>query len=91
MLIVFAAWATWLGGRTGAPRTWGLFASLAVLGGAVATILAAVHAFAEHAVPMWTIARGVAFGSASAVALATLHHAYRRQPWSLFEPGEDER
>jgi hypothetical protein len=89
VLLVFAAWAAWLGRRTGAARTWGLCASFTVLAGAITTVLAAIHVVAEQVVPMSTIARAVAFGWALAVSLATLH-AYHRRPWTLFGPTDDE-
>lgn len=76
VLIVFAAWAAWLGERTGTLRTWLALTSLTVVGGAVTIVLAAAHAFAETAVPMTSIARGVVFGWAVAVSLGTLHYAY---------------
>lgn len=77
VLIVFAAWAAWLGERTGAQRIWLALTSLTVVGGAVTTILAVVQAFAETTVPMSSIARGVTFGWAVAVSIGTLH-AYGR-------------
>lgn len=90
--IVVTAWSTWLGARSGSPRTWAALASVMVVGGAITTGLATAHLFGrEGGFPMQTVARAVSFGWALAVSVATLHHAYHRRSWELFEAPDEDR